>query len=102
MKKVGTGTKETKKMTSKTVDLGTVIIEGTMKAGAMYIAEKHLVVNFEAVTARMRDIVRSEFDELMATLKDALDGNMGDAMYRQILNTYCSSWGIRAVENRGR
>lgn len=89
-------------MTSKTADLGTVIIEGTMRAGAMYIAEKHLTVDFGAVTARMRDIVRAEFDELMATLKDALDGNMGSAMYRQIINTYCTSWGIRAVDNRGK
>jgi len=84
------------------MDLATVVIEGTMRAGAMYVAEKHLTIDFAAVTARMRDIVRAEYGELMETLKDALDGNMGDAMYRQVINTFCTSWAIRAVDNRAR
>jgi len=89
-------------MASQTADLATVVVEGTMRAGARYVAEKHLAVDYAAVTARMRDIVRAEYDELVATLKDALDGNMGGPMYRQIINTYCTSWGIRAVDNRGK
>ena len=84
------------------MDLITVLCDGTMRAAARYIAEKGIQVSADAVTARMREIVKAEYGELLATAKDALDGNMGGAIYRQIVNTYCTSWGIRAVNNTGR
>ena len=83
-------------------DLVNIMAEGTMKAYVLQATERGITkeqinANANNAVAKMREIMKAEWDELTQTLKDALDANMGDAMYKQVINIYCNAWAVKAL-----
>ena len=79
-------------------DLVEMMAEGTMRASVLH-SDGNIDDPEEAVK-RMRLIMLVEWDEFTSTLKDATEANMGDAMLRQIMNTYCNAWAVKAIASK--
>ena len=78
-------------------DLVTVIAQGSMKALALHAND--LKIDGNTKLPALRKIILTEYKELMEVLKNAYDSHMGDAMYRQIINTYCNAWAVQALKS---
>jgi len=78
------------------MELIEIMTDGTMKALVLHCQAKGITAN-ETHLAKGRQVITNEWTEFIDTIKDATDAHMGDAMYRQILNTYCNSWAVKAI-----
>ena len=84
-------------------DLTAIMAQGTMKAAILHAKDKGITndaimdsaVN---ITAKLREIMKAEWPEFMDTIKKATEANMGEPMYRQIMNTYCNSWAVKTLK----
>jgi len=80
------------------MDLISIVCEGTMKAVAMISAEKGLQLDVDRVIEEMKKTVIAGYSELQGELKDALDANMGNPMYKTILNVGCNKFAIDSLK----
>ncbi|MDD3984101.1 MAG: hypothetical protein PHU54_09225 [Candidatus Omnitrophica bacterium] len=67
----------------------------TMKAYALHAQGRD--VDATEACVKMRAAIKAGWPEFKEVLKDALDAHMGDAMYKQIMNTYANAWAVEAM-----
>lgn len=79
------------------MDLITIVCEGAMKATALHAHDQGLTLDHEVVARRLREVVKRDFGELLEALKDATEAHMGDATYRNVINTYCNAWAVEVL-----
>ncbi len=79
-------------------DLVGIMAEGTMKAYALHAQDKGIKVDAQQAVVAMRKAMKDGWAEFQDTVKNALEAHMGEAMYRNILNTYCNAWAVEALK----
>ena len=85
------------------IDLVSTMAQGTMKAAILHARDKGINNDqiydlASSLTDKLREVMKSEWVEFNQTLKDALDAHMGEPMYKEIMNTYCNSWAVKALK----
>ena len=84
------------------MDLINTFCDGAMRALALHIADRGLKLSeaeLDRVLAALRTTILTEYQEMLPVAKDAL--GMGDAMLRQIVNTYCNTAAVGALRQVG-
>jgi hypothetical protein len=84
------------------MDLINVFCDGAMRALALHIADRGLTLSepeLDRALAALRTTILTEYQEMLPVAKDAL--GMGDAMLRQIVNTYCNAAAVGALKQAG-
>jgi hypothetical protein len=82
---------------TKMTDLVEIMAQGTMKAYALHANDKGIKVDAEKAVIAMRKVMKDGWAEFKATIKDAIDANMGEPMYRNVMNTFCNAWAVKAL-----
>ena len=85
-------------MQSQSFNLAALMTDGTMRAYVLHAREQGLSTVTDETVTELQQAIITGWDEFKATLKTALDANMGDAMCKTIMNTYCNSWTAAGVK----
>lgn len=82
---------------TKMTDLVEIMAQGTMKAFVLHAKDKGIHMDEDKAVIAMRNVMKDEWTEFKDTIKDSLDANMGEPMYRNIINTFCNAWAAKAL-----
>lgn len=72
-----------------------IFCEASQRALVLHAKDKgltqRLLDNLAEVNRTLKDYVASEYMEMLDTLKQATDANMGDAVYKHTINVYANT-----------
>jgi capsid protein len=79
--------------------LQVIMAEGAIKAFWLIVAQKQLKVNALVAKKVLTDTIQDEWADFIKHLSDAQSAHMGNAMYREIMNTWCNGFAVDALKH---